>query len=317
MKTSLGVKRVSVSIVVVAVVGFLAQAGRADAQHHPGPVPAPKSIEVPAEGISLPMDDFGGRPVVSVQINGKGPFRFIVDTCATLTVIDSRLQEALALPEATDIVGMSPAGGPAHAILSIAELRIGQIVIRGLTAAASSGSPLKGENMPPGVLSGSSFPGYLLTFDYPRKLIRIRKGELARSDSRKVFDYPEDAPLPTVPIRVAGREIRAHLDTGSGHGLVLPSKLIQEVPLDSEPKEAGTAKTYMGESPILHAKVKGRIELGQFRLDMPEVSFADVRSGADSSIANLGYEVLRDFVVTLDVKNRRIRFERTLEGSPR
>jgi hypothetical protein len=168
---------------------------------------------------------------------------------------------------------------------------------------------LKGEDAPPGVLSGSSFPGYLLTFDYPRKLIRIRKGELAPSDGRSIFDYPEGSLLPTVPIRVAGSEIRAHFDTGSGHGLTLPSKLIHEIPLASEPKEAGTAKTFMGESPILSGKVKGEIELGKFRLDLPEVWFADVRSGADASIANLGYEVLRGFVVTLDSKNRRMLFE--------
>ncbi len=310
MMRNLRVKRVLVPTAVVALIGFLAQARRGDAQHHPGPAPAPDSIEVPAGGISLPMDDFGGRPVVNVEIGGKGPFRFIVDTGATLTVINPGLQEELALPAAPGMQGVAPGGGPAHAILSIPELRIGQMVIRGLTAAAPPDNPWKGKNMPPGVLSGSSFPGYLLTFDYPRRRIRILKGELARPDSRSIFDYPDGSLLPTVPIRVAGREIRAHLDTGSGHGLTLPSKLIKELPLASEPKEAGTARTYMGESPILSAKVKGPIELGRFMLDMPEVSFADVRSGADASIANLGYEVLRDFVVTLDSKNRRILFER-------
>jgi predicted aspartyl protease len=303
-------KRVSAPIAVMAFVGLLAPARRGDAQYHPGPAPAPNSIEVPADGISLPMDDFGGRPVVDVEIGGKGPYRFIVDTGATVTVINPRLQEELALPAAPGMRAAAPGGGPAHAILSIPELRIGQMVIRGLTAVVLPGGPLKGENVPPGVLSGSSFPGYLLTFDYPRKRISIRKGELARSDSQSIFDYPEDGPLPTVPIRVAGREIRAHLDTGSGHGLTLPLKVIKELPLDSEPKEAGMSRTHLGEFPVSRAKVKGPIELGQFKLDMPDVSFADVRSGADASIGNVGYEVLRDFAVTLDSKNRRIAFDR-------
>ena len=308
MMTSLSFRRVWRPIAAAAVVGFLAPAGRANAQHHPGP--APNSIEIPAGGISLPMDDFGGRPVVNVEIGGKGPFRFIVDTGATLSVIEPRLQQELGLAAATDVQAMAPGGGPMHAILSIPELRIGQMVIRGLTVAALPGNPLKGENVPPGVLSGSSFPGYLLTFDYPRRLIRIRKGELARPDSRALFDYPEESPLPTVPIRVAGREIRAHLDTGSGHGLTLPMSLLHELPLGSEPKDAGTSATHMGEFPVRRAKVKGPIELGRFRLDVPEASFADVRSGADASIGNVGYEVLRDFAVTLDSKNRRILFER-------
>lgn len=309
MMTSFRVRRARGSIAAAAaVVGFLAQARRGDAQHHPGP--AANSVEVPAQGISLPMSDFGGRPVVNVEIGGKGPFRFIVDTGATLSVIDPRLQQELGLTPATDVQAMAPGGGPMHAILSIPELRIGPMVIRGLTAAAMPGNPLKGENAPPGVLSGSGFPGYLLTFDYPRRLIRIRKGELAGPDSRGIFEYPENSPLPTVPIRVAGREIRAHLDTGSGHGLTLPMSLIRELPLASEPKDAGTSATHMGEFKVLRAKVRGAIELGGFRLDLPEVSFADVRSGADASVANIGYEVLRDFAVTLDSKNRRILLER-------
>ncbi len=40
----------------------------------PGPPPGPEAIEVPAQGVSLPMLDFGGRPVVNIKINGKGPY---------------------------------------------------------------------------------------------------------------------------------------------------------------------------------------------------------------------------------------------------
>src|SRR4051794_5882279 len=54
-------------------------------------------IEVPAKGAAVPMLDIGGRPVVEVKINGKGPFPFILDTGATDTVIDSDLNEELSL----------------------------------------------------------------------------------------------------------------------------------------------------------------------------------------------------------------------------
>ena len=57
--------------------------------------PAPVAVEVPAAGLTLPMQDAGGRPVVDVRINGKGPYRFIFDTGASLTVIDAELKEIL------------------------------------------------------------------------------------------------------------------------------------------------------------------------------------------------------------------------------
>ncbi len=51
------------------------------AQIHAGPqAPAPANIEVPQNGVTIPMQDMGGRPVVELKINGKGPYRFILDT---------------------------------------------------------------------------------------------------------------------------------------------------------------------------------------------------------------------------------------------
>jgi predicted aspartyl protease len=60
-------------------------------------------IEVPAEGASVQMLDIGGRPVVEVKINGKGPFPFILDTGAMFTVIDSSLSDELSLGESAPI----------------------------------------------------------------------------------------------------------------------------------------------------------------------------------------------------------------------
>jgi hypothetical protein len=87
-------------------------------------------------------------------------------------------------------------------------------------------------------------------------------------------------------------------------------KFLAELPLSSEPKEAGTAKTHGGEFPIRRASVNGTIELGRYRLELSEVLFSDVRPGADPPVGNIGAAVLRDFAVTLDSKNRRILLER-------
>jgi len=39
------------------------------AQTHVGPgVPAPARIEVPGEGVTIPMQDMGGRPVVAMRV---------------------------------------------------------------------------------------------------------------------------------------------------------------------------------------------------------------------------------------------------------
>lgn len=60
--------------------------------------PPPRALTVPDSGITLPLEDIGGRPTVRVMINGMGPFRFILDTGVTITIVDSALRAELKLP---------------------------------------------------------------------------------------------------------------------------------------------------------------------------------------------------------------------------
>ena len=73
-----------------------------------------------AEG-TLKMEIAGGRPVVMVTLNGHGPYRFILDTGAMISVIDASLAHELELPIVGETELASPAGGtpgcrrnPAH-----------------------------------------------------------------------------------------------------------------------------------------------------------------------------------------------------------
>lgn len=281
------------------------------AQMHIGPqVPVPTGIEVPRDGVTVPMQDMGGRPVVELKINGKGPYRFVLDTGAVTTVVSDELSRELSLTPPAGVQVASVGGGPAPAIVLIHDVRIGDAVLEDMIAAAMPlGGLLKGENAPRGVLSAACFPGYLLTYDYPGKRILIRKGALASADSKSIFQYTEDQVLPTVPVRIAGHDTQVHLDTGSAFGLTLPVKFLAELPLVSQPREAGTVRTGGGEFPVSIARVNGAIELGKYKLGFDEVRFSDARPGPGPAVGNIGYGVLRDFVVTLDSKNRRIELD--------
>jgi hypothetical protein len=61
---------------------------------------------------------------------------------------------------------------------------------------------------------------------------------------------------------------------------------------------------------VQSATVKGTIEIGEFTLVQKEVRFSDLRPGPEPGIGNIGARVLREFVVTFDSKNRRVKFER-------
>jgi len=269
-------------------------------------------IKLPKSGTELEMRDFGGRPVVDVLINGQGPFRFILDTGASVNVVDSALNKELNLPVAKDVLAAPP--GHSHiegAIVSrLDKVQIGEATLQGAVAVVMPLSSLLGARGPRGVLSAASFPGYLLSVNYPKRRIAIRKGKLRKADSATIFQYQQGDAFPTVPIRIAGRQTRVHVDSGSGSGLTLPLRFLKELSLTSEPTEVGKARTPGGEYPIFQAGVQGSVELGQYQLPAEGVTFSDVQPGGNSAgpQGQIGFEVLRKFVVTLDSKNRRIQF---------
>jgi len=300
-------KKVAVSALLASVALF----APVHAQMHDGPhISVPARISVPPGGLTVPMQDMGGRPVVELKINGKGPYRFILDTGAMTTVIADDLSRELSLAPPQGLHVASRDGGTPPAIVIVDDLSIGDATLEGMIAAVMPlGGLLKGEDAPRGILSAANFPGCLLIYDYPGKRILVKRGALEAADSRSIFEYSEDQVLPTVPVRIAGHDTQVHLDTGSPFGLVLPVKFLTELPLASQPREAGRVRTGGGEFPVSSAHVDGTIELGKYKLNPGEVRFSDARPGPGPSIGNLGYEVLRHFVVALDSKNRRIKID--------
>lgn len=282
-------RRVTPLLLLVALI-FLASA--IDAKER-----SETTIDIPADGTSMPMLDIGGRPVVQVRINGRGPFPFILDTGATGTVVDSALSTELALPSSAEGTRLE-------------ELVLGSARIRNLAATAAPISAMFGkiDDPPRGVLSALAFPGYLVTFDYRRKQITWRKGALPEPNGKTITAYADDAMLPTVPLKVAGRELNVHLDTGAPFAISLPTKYKDEVPLTAPAEEKGKARSHSGEFPVFKATVDGEVTVGEFELPR-EVVFTDVLPhGGAIPQGQIGYGALREFAVTLDSTNRRIEF---------
>src|SRR5579862_558916 len=148
------------------LVGLVALGGvRIDARRQvPLNIPDAERIDVPAGGVTVPTRNVGGRPTVEVEINGHGPFVMIVDTGATVTVVDPDLIAELHLPRAmTDAIPATERGP-----LRIDTLTIGTAVLHGVTVGEVGLLSGLGPNPPRGVLSAAAFPGHLVILDYPK-----------------------------------------------------------------------------------------------------------------------------------------------------
>jgi hypothetical protein len=269
--------------------------------------PPPDRVELPRSDTSVPMKLFGGRPVVSVNINGKGPFPFILDTGAGGTVVSQELSHELGLPDkGQTLAGRPGASAPVPAMMTrIDQLELGEARVCGLFAVSLDLSTvLTGSQTPRGVLSAASFPGLLITFDYPGNRIELRRGELAAADGQTIFEWDAGDPVPALPITLNELKLKVYLDSGSPFGITLPQKYVDILRLGGKPTAARNEKTVDGELKISVATLDGAAKIGRFAINGPQIRFVE-----GTAFGNIGYEMLRRFIVTLDTKNRRIRLE--------
>jgi hypothetical protein len=261
---------------------------------------------------------FMNKPVVDVQINGKGPYRFYLDTGAQGSVLDQGLADELKLAA----VGETRVGSPGGKGLPAKQVRldrveVGGAVLHGVPAVSFDRTFLaRGKDSPRGVLSAATFPGFLVTLDYPQSRLVILPGQLPAPDGARVFGYDAKRPLPEIRLSVSGREVNVHLDSGSPGGITLPLELAKHLPLASKPVEVGRGKRVDQDVIIWGAKLNGQVKLGKYVLDNPDLRFQDIRNAP----GHVGYEFLRRFAVTLDALHHRIQLvptDKPLPADPR
>src|SRR5579863_2549518 len=270
----------------LTAVATLVAAPRQSAGGEAATIPAvPKAVAVPGGAIELPMTIEFGIPVVSVTINGRGPFRFFLDTGASVTVIDRSLAGELNLAHAGTIRVGDPASPQAIVadIVSIDHLTIGQAELSTVQALSWDRSSLiPSPDAPRGVLGMPLFANLLVTIDYPHGRARVATATLPAPNGVDLFGYDQTLGGSfEVMVTVAGTSMKAVIDSGSGGGISFPTSAIDQLPLVAPPIAVGRGRTVAGGAAILGATLKGSFVLGGYRLDNPEVTFNERLRGVN------------------------------------
>jgi hypothetical protein len=99
--------------------------------------------------------------------------------------------------------------------------------------------------------------------------------------------------------------MNAHFDTGSPGGLGVPAKTECELRLKGRPRVMGRARTVDGSFEIRSAKLDGNAEIAGHVFREPQIMILDVLDNMNA--VNIGSQLLRNFVLTFDQKNNRLR----------
>ncbi len=253
--------------------------------------------------VQIPMALANHVPVIEAKVNGKGPFRFQVDSgYGGMIQVSPALAQTLSLPVIGEAIAGDPSGKNARTvhILHAESVDIGSAHFGQVDVGEMGGLVMEGVD---GVIGLQLFTSLIVTFDYPNGRFEIDGGGLPAADGTKVLTYSAEHGIPTIEVDVAGVKVKADIDSGSPALLSIPLSLAKSLPLAEEPRVVGHARTVSNEFDVYGASLKGEAHVGAVTLINPRLDFVEI-----FPIANLGFRFLKDYAVTFDPANHRVRF---------
>lgn len=238
--------------------------------------------------ITLPMET-EGPPVIELIVNGRGPFRFVLDTGASMGAI---------LPVMADELGLTPSEFREQTV-RLKSVQAGSLMFEGVEVSIID-FPLPSTVR--GIVSAGMFAEYLVELNYPAGQLKLKRGKLEATGDAHVLPYTL-TPLITVDITVAGREVPVHLDTGSPAFCSIPDAVAEALAFHTGLQEAGRARIPGKEVTIRRGRLRGELVIGGYSYNDQEIDVATLMG----HFGNIGYQFLKDKIITLDQKNQLLR----------
>jgi hypothetical protein len=244
------------------------------------------------------------KPYVMVTVNGKGPFRFVIDTgTGAQAFVGPELADRLGLPVVGQarITDPSGKGERRDQLVRIDSLDIAGVEFSPVIAVRHSVTGQEGSCM--GLLGFPLFRDYLLTLDYPGAKMTLATGELQPDGGRSVLPFRMPDGVPIVPLHIGGQGIEAQIDSG-GTGLSLPEPMMSRIKLACQPTLFGNGWSLATEFQLKTAQLAEDVHLGRYTFARPTVEVNPA-----FPLANLGAVAIGNFAVTFDQKNLLMRLD--------
>jgi hypothetical protein len=248
--------------------------------------------------VRVPFETVDGRIYVQAKVDGRGPFRFAVDTGASgMARADASLLPVLGLAiqgRASSSDGVQTAEVDTTHLASI---ELDRLVRRDLDVItrdyASHGSA---ESRFSGLLARDFFGDGLLVIDYPRHRLSFTRSR-ALPSTGNVLPYERAF---RVPVSIGAVQAIGNLDTGAAVTFVLPRALYDQVATGAL-GPAGRGQLTNGTIATNRATLRGPFRVGDLSLSDVEVRVSDRYPEL-----LVGAQALQDTVLLIDQPSKRI-----------
>jgi hypothetical protein len=276
--------------------------------------PRPGRTRLKAPLVVLPAATVSNYLIVEGKWDKHGPYHFLIDTGASVTLVTSELAaryaaKNLPLP-AIPLVRVKSAEGET-ALLSATTLRrieLGGARFENVPALIYDCSALSAHLgiKIDGILGFPLFRETLLTLDYPRSRVLLQPRWPRPAIPGSAIAFNNDRKTPIVPVRLGDQTFIALIDSGSDTTLSLNPAGLQPA-FAVPPRTGATVATLSGDREQRIGRLAENLRLGAYVLERPVAELTD-------DLSSLGGGVLKHFTVTFDQERGRVTFYRETPG---
>ncbi|NUR45671.1 MAG: hypothetical protein HOP91_05885 [Sphingomonas sp.] len=276
--------------------------------------PAQFDSNLAIQGQDLKAHEVSTRLNVDVRVNGRGPYRFVVDSGADTSVVGLRIARDLELPLGTPAILNAVTSRDIVDRVKVGQLTIGSSNIANLELPALKESDLGGD----GLIGIDALSAQRLMMDFEAHQVRVedaRKPMKFEPDAIIVVAKRERGQLILTQVRAGRVSLDAVIDTGSE--VTIGNSALKQQLLGRRGTRFWTVEAIgvTGVAVKLQMATISQLQLGPITLQDVPIAFADVPPFktfglADEPALLLGTDLLETFRrISLDFKARKVRFQ--------
>jgi hypothetical protein len=299
-------RRAFVQVMIVAGLALLA--GCAVWPKRRPPEPGRTTLGSPL--VILPAQTIGNYLLLEVKWDRNGPYRFLIDTGSSVTLVTPALAQRYPGREpfspAATRVRVTGADGTVKELPrgSLRRIELGEAKFEDLEVLVYDCAPLSahlGVKID-GVLGFPLFRETVLTLDYPGSRVIMQAASDRPLLPGSIVAFDDSRKTPVIPVKIGDRTVVALIDSGSDAVLSLnPVGLAPR--FASGPTEGGTVGTLGGERTRRVGRLAETLAIGAHVFRDPIVDLTD-------ELSAIGGGLLRHFTVSFDQKRDRVTFFR-------
>lgn len=273
--------------------------------------------------IEVPFDFYRNEIILAVKVNGKSSLLMMLDTGTDPSAVDLNTAKEIGLK--LDPIGRQAEGGGTGVNLAyetkLPLLEVSNLTAKNVQAVAMDLSQVSGRLGKPihGILGHSFLKGRVVQIDYQTLRIRFySKSQPPEANQpnnlkRTVLPFRYEDSILIDEVTVNGKKVIGELDTGSDGTFKLTPAAVSYLGLEEEVIKARAIESvgYNGIAGNKEGKVEN-VTIGTISLDEPAVIFFGKGTGRDKKVwgINIGNAFLKDFIVTIDYRNKTLTLER-------